>query len=51
MNRLFGTAQQQPVEAKPQQAPPQQQAQPQLAQEGPKIDLYGQQQRVKFFHF
>jgi len=49
MNRFFGTAQQQPVEAKPQQAPPQQQAQPQLTQQAPKTDLYAQQQKVKFF--
>lgn len=46
MNRLFGTSNQQPVEATPQQAPPQQQAQPQLAQTGPKIDLYQQSQKM-----
>lgn len=46
MNRLFGTAQEQPAEAKPQQAPPQQQAQPNLAQTGPKVDLYAQTQKM-----
>jgi len=46
MNRLFGTAQEQPAEAKPQQAPPQQQVQPQPAQEGPKVDLYAQTQKM-----
>ena len=51
MNRLFGTSQQQPVEATPQQAPPQQQAQPQLSTGAPTLDLYGQTQKVNCFHF